>query len=292
MIGILSALGASIAWTISSSLWKQLTNKKHSIQLNTLKNTIATLLFLPIIFQLSWLKEFYSISILFISGSVGIAIGDTLYFSALRRIGTRKTLTMEATAPILASLLGAIFLEETISFRTWIGAIMVAISVVLIAQKNISEFTHISDAKSNINRSGILFAFGSIVCGVIGALISRSVLSQGSLMPLETSAVRILGAFLTLLFISPSINKLVLQDVKKTNFNFTLIILATLLGTNLGILLQQIAFQKLPVGLAVTCLSTSPVMAMFFAKREGDHIVRKDLLACLLSVLGVAVAFA
>ena len=63
---------------------------------------------------------------------------------------------------------------------------------------------------------------------------------------------------------------------------------STLLGTSLGILLQQVALAGLPGGLAVALLSTSPVMALPFAHLESDRPGATGLLAAVAATVGVS----
>ena len=67
-------------------------------------------------------------------------------------------------------------------------------------------------------------------------------------------------------------------------------LLATGLGTVLGILLQQVVLQQLPLGIGITVLSTAPVMALLVARGEGDHPQASGWLASVLAVVGVALA--
>jgi drug/metabolite transporter (DMT)-like permease len=66
------------------------------------------------------------------------------------------------------------------------------------------------------------------------------------------------------------------------------VLLATALGTNLGIALQQVVFQQLPVGPGVTLMSTAPVMALVVARFEGEALQWRGVMAALLAVSGVA----
>ena len=45
-------------------------------------------------------------ALLLLSGVVGIALGDSFYLAALRRLGTRRALTVEALAPLVAAISG------------------------------------------------------------------------------------------------------------------------------------------------------------------------------------------
>ena len=51
-------------------------------------------------------------------------------------------------------------------------------------------------------------------------------------------------------------------------------LLSIFLGTNLGILLQQIVFKTLPLGIGWTLLSTSPLISLFFAMKEEGRITK------------------
>jgi drug/metabolite transporter (DMT)-like permease len=65
------------------------------------------------------------------------------------------------------------------------------------------------------------------------------------------------------------------------------LLLATLLGTSVGIQLQQVALAGLPGGLAVALLSTAPVMAVPLAPLEGDRPGLIGVLAALAALVGV-----
>ena len=47
-------------------------------------------------------------------------------------------------------------------------------------------------------------------------------------------------------------------------------LLSIFLGTNLGILLQQIAFKTLPLGIGWTLISTSPAISLFSQQKNKD----------------------
>lgn len=68
-----------------------------------------------------------------------------------------------------------------------------------------------------------------------------------------------------------------------------LLLLATLLGTSAGIVLQQAALAGLSGGLAVALMSTAPVMALPLAwGLEGDRPGWRGLWAALASLVGVS----
>ena len=112
IIGIIAAIGASFSWTFACFMWRQQARFFTSIQLNLIKNLIAFVVFSPVLFSIDWFSSYREIFILILSGLIGIAIGDSLYIKALNRLGTRKTITIEAFSPIFANILSTFFIGE------------------------------------------------------------------------------------------------------------------------------------------------------------------------------------
>ena len=104
-----------MAWTGASALWRSLSGRMSAIRLNAIKNGLASLLFLPVLLTLPHHTEAHAVVLLLISGLIGIAAGDSFYLGALRRLGTRRTLTVEASGPVLASIAGV--LASTVRVR-------------------------------------------------------------------------------------------------------------------------------------------------------------------------------
>ena len=117
MAGLLAALGAAMAWTTASSLWRSVSSSGSALQLNTIKNGLATLLFLPVLLSLPWRANGQGVTLLLLSGVIGIAVGDSFYLAALRRLGTRRTLTVEAIGPVLGSIGSVLLMQDTLSWK-------------------------------------------------------------------------------------------------------------------------------------------------------------------------------
>lgn len=278
MTGLVAALAAAMAWTGASALWRSLSAAGTALELNGLKNGLATILFLPVLITVPWKDQASAVLLLLLSGVAGIAAGDSFYLGALRRLGTRRTLTVEATNPVLASIGGVLFMGDRVSTTDWLGAGVVALAVTLIAGHSKA------DEDVSRNASGIALALLSVICGLCGAFLAREVLISSTLSPLQTASIRLIGGWLGLL---PILRRNVVGQ-KLSQPVMVRVFLATVLGTNLGIALQQLVFSSMPVGQGVTLMSTAPVMALLVGHLEGDPIQPRGLLAALLAVTGVA----
>tara|TARA_Y100000589_G_scaffold79015_1_gene72730 strand:+ start:2114 stop:2989 length:876 start_codon:yes stop_codon:yes gene_type:complete len=287
LIGIFSALGASLSWTYACFIWRSQTIFNKPLDINLLKNLFAFIFFSPILFTLKDFFQFNYLVLLLLSGIIGIGIGDTFYLKSLKLIGTRKTLSIEALSPILAAFSGQIFIKENLTMQSWIGIITVSISMISIIKKgnNLKDETNHYSANYFAFKNYI-YSFLSILLAVTGALLSRYVFLKTNLNPLQTTEIRLLGSIVFLLIISRFKINFFLKELKtKDKIKF---ILSILLGTNIGIYLQQLVFQNLPLGIGWTFLSTSPIFSLFLAKKEEEKLSIETIIFTIFLFFGVS----
>ena len=285
MIGFFSAISAVLFWTFACSIWRRESKNLLPRQINIYKNVLASILFLPIGLTISWVSDLSSIFILMISGIIGIAIGDNLYINSLKIIGTRKTLSFEALTPIIATSIGKLSVNEIYPQKVWLGSCIVSISLLMVVRQNTSQEEHSREIKV----LGTLCALGSVFCAVFAALLSRIILTSSTLTPLQTTEIRLLSASIFLFLIFKKDFCDLISNKAITKQNHSNLILSTLLGTNFGILSQQIVFKFLPIGIGWTLLSLSPILALFISKGEGEKINKLTIIYTLLSFIGVGI---
>ena len=273
MIGILSAFGAATSWTYACFIWRSQTQKYKSIDINLIKNIIAFLVFIPAFINLNSTTELKNIFILLISGIIGIGLGDTFYLKSLQTIGTRKTLSIETLSPLMAGLSGEIFINENLTTKSWVGIFIVSISLFIILKKDNDFKVENSPFSEKNNFKIFAFPFLSVLCAVIGGLFSRIVFLQSNLSPFLTTEIRLLGAIIFLIILKGFKINFFLKNIEKQQQQRFL--LSIILGTNIGILLQQIVFKTLPIGIGWALLSTSPVISLLFANNEEREITKK-----------------
>ncbi|EAR18141.1 EamA family transporter [Synechococcus sp. W2B2] len=287
-MGVLAGLFAALAWTLASSLWRGLVTSLSALQLNGLKNAIACMALLPVLISLPWTHEVPGLLLLLLSGGIGISLGDSFYLAALRRLGTRRTLTLESLSPLAAASGGLLVMGERLSSQAWLGTVMVTVSVVLVARQQPPDDTSRNDRSTREQIIGLTLALAAVICGVTGAAVSRNVLMTTDLSPIQSASARLLGGLLLLL---PWLRfHTAFPQPRPKIARWPRVLLATGLGTVLGILLQQVVLQQLPLGVGITVLSTAPVMALLVARAEGDHPLAAGWLASALAVVGVALA--
>ena len=286
MIGIIAAFGATLSWTYACSIWRKQTNKYKPIEINFLKNIIAFIIFSPVFLFFNYSTHHKYFIILLLSGVIGIGLGDTFYIKSLKLIGTRKTLSIEALSPLIAAITGTLFIDEHLNINAWIGIIIVTGALIKIMRKK--SFLLDKDSKLVKNNNSLdkyVYSFLSVLCAVIAALLSRYVLIESDLTPIFTTEIRLFGSILFLFSITKMkfryfINNFKLEE--KQQF-----IISVFMGTNIGIFLQQIVFQSLPLGIGWTLLSTTPIISLFFAKKEEGTLTNEVIITTFSLFIGI-----
>ena len=286
--GVGAALAAALCWTLSSALWRQLPTSLSAAQLNLLKNWLALLLLAPVLLLRPWspVAQPHTIALVLLglSGVLGIALGDSLYFSALRRLGTRRTLTLDAGGPAVTAVAGLVWLAEVPTVQQWLGLALITAALVLVALQQPPGL--LAPGRALGQRLGVLLALGALLAGSGGALLARAALRDGALDPVQAAALRLLVAGVVLLPLARRLPGWPPRP-RPAQRRWPLWLLATLLGTSAGMALQQTALQRLPGGMAVALLATAPLMALPLARLEGDHPGWRGLLAALLALGGI-----
>jgi drug/metabolite transporter (DMT)-like permease len=284
----LAALTAAFCWTVATLLWRGLPGALTANQLNLCKTLLAFLLQLPLLALVRWPDgQGGALLLLALSGVVGIAWGDSLFFSALRRLGSRRCLTLTAGGPALSALVGLVTLGEQPRAAQWLGIGLISLSVVLVARQAPPDPGRGPTSTEGVPWAGLALALAAMACGTAGALLARGALRSGEVPALLAASVRLGGGTLALAPVLIAIGREPMLGLSAAR-RWPTVVAATLLGTSAGILLQQMALIGLPGGLAVALLSTSPVMALPFAGLEGDRPGRLGLLAALAATAGVS----
>ena len=286
LIGIFSAFGATLAWTYACSIWRTQTNLYKPIEINFLKNIIAFIIFSPVILILKYSTDYKYFLILIWSGIIGIGLGDTFYLKSLNLIGTRKTLSIEALSPLIAAIAGNLFIDENLNLNAWIGIVIVTGTLVKIIKKK----SYLLDKDSNLilNNNSLdkyIYSFLSVLCAVIAALLSRFVFLESDLTPIFTTEIRLFGSIIFLCLMTKMKLRLFISNFERKEKNH--FILSVLMGTNIGILLQQIVFQSLPLGIGWTLLSTSPIVSLLFTRKEEGKLTNEIIIITFLLFIGI-----
>lgn len=293
--GELAALSAALIWAIASFIYVAMGRQIPPLVLNFAKCTIAILLSLLTLLIMGDFSPGFSLQtgmlplgLLLLSGALGIGLGDTAFFEALNCLGARRSLLLEALAPPLAALFAAIFLDETLGFRAWIGIFLTVGGVTWVVLERVS---HNFQGKLRPWR-GIGFGLLSALAQASGAVLSRAALAETSTSPLWGSLIRLLAGVFILLILMSFQRRIWTEFQPLRDRRFLLILITTsFASTYLGIWLQQIAFKFTATGIAQALIATSPLFGIPIALWMKEKVSLRSFFGAIAALWGVWALF-
>ncbi|MBD1878008.1 DMT family transporter [Coleofasciculus sp. FACHB-T130] len=291
--GELAALSAAFLWAIASLVYSRLGRQIPPLELNLFKGIIAiAFLVLTLLLQGQLLPEINptALTLLLLSGVLGIGLGDTAYFAAINCLGARRTLILETLAPPLTAVLALVFLQEQLTAAAWCGILLTILGVVWVVTERVPNST--AESK-HLTMRGISWGLLAAVAQATGAVLSRTALIQSSISPLWSTLVR-LGAGVLVLLLWKLLGQRQVNGWLKPLQSWRIvgvIAITAFFSTYLGIWLQQISLKFAPAGIAQTLSSTSPLFVLPLAVWMGDVVSFRAILGVLVALGGVAVLF-
>ncbi|MGF1751554.1 MULTISPECIES: DMT family transporter [Vibrio] len=292
-IGESAAIGAAIVWAVATWIYSQFSHHFSSMQLNIIKGSIASLMMLMVLpfteMPAVEIDPSY-LWILGISGVIGIAIGDSAYFSALKRIGANKTLLLESLAPPLSGVLALVFLGSALQLQSWLGVLITTIAVTSVV------FQPNDSAEKGYDLKGIGFGLLASICQASGVVISHFALVQGDLPPLLGALIRLTIGVAAVAMVVGFVEKKPFSAIKKqctrmNRNNWLWLLAAIFVGTFLALWLQQVALKHANPAIAQTLIATSPLFILIIYTIRGEKISRRSVVGTLFAVFGVSLFF-
>ena len=121
-IGASAAILSALCWAVSALLFAQISQSISAISLNLVKGLVAivclSLITFPIILSVITTNQWLFLAL---SGLLGIAIGDTLYFVTLRQLGARLTLLMSTLIPVVTASIAVFLFSENLGVTAALG---------------------------------------------------------------------------------------------------------------------------------------------------------------------------
>ncbi|AFY62305.1 DMT family transporter [Synechococcus sp. PCC 6312] len=315
-LGQVAALSSAALWAAASVGYRYLGQTIPALGLNLAKGLVALGLILLTVF---WLPIFpihespRSVGLLLGSGFLGIGLGDTAYFIALKELGARITLLLGTLSPLMTLLLAFWFLGETIPHLTAVGTIITLVGITVVIGERTAPISIESCPSSPVSRLGLLAVMGSNIAQAGGVALARVAFLETEFDPLYAALLRILAGVIFLVALGGFQGKLGdwLQGFWQLKRSFVkgrepsptisgyelnikaclILVLAALAGTYLGIWLQQISLKFVSAGIAQTLSSTSPLFILLLAPFLKEPVTLRAGLGATLAVGGIALVF-
>ena len=196
--GALCALGAALAWSVTSLLARSVIAHYGSVTINAVRSGIAgTLLVTWVVLRegpaalvtMSWT----TFGLLTVSIVAAIAVGDSVFFESTRAIGLGRAMTIATTYPIGAAVLAAALFGEVITPGVALGTLLTLTGVGVIVSSR-------TEARPERLWFGVWTAALASLAWAVSTVMMKPPLRE--IEPLTAQAIRLPLASV-LLFLTP-----------------------------------------------------------------------------------------
>ena len=286
--GQLAALLAASFWAVATVLYHRAGSHFSPLQMNLVKGVIATpLLFIVSLLLGNSLVISSGFWVLALSGIIGITVGDSCHFAALRRLGPWHAMLLEYLAPPLAAFMAWVFLADNLSTIEITGAVITLSGVLWVVTEKAP------DKQPALSLSGIFFGCGAALCQATGLVMAFSVLQAEQMNAIDAAFVRLAaGSVLLAIIVGLSQRGAYFAIIKQFRAINPLPLLgAIIFGTFLAIWLQQVSIANINPGLTQTLLSTAPLFLIPISFLKKQRITARSVTGALVSLGGIGILF-
>ncbi len=287
LVGALCALGSAAMWAVSAILFQQLGRGMSALAMNIGKGVIALLIMSALLLTQPWVNaDAMTVGVLALSGVLGIALGDTLYFLALTRLGSRTTLVFTTTIPIVTALAAMLIFGESLSAYTWLGLLLTLLGVGWVLWEQAPHNERVAQW-----RHGVWYAALFVAASAGSILLTKSGVAE--LPSMQATFWRQLWALVALFTLAGFTGKLnESTQPLRTPRELGSIAIAAVIGGFLGTWLSVAALKYTEAAVATTLNSTSPLFIVPLAALWlKERITVNSVIGAVIAVAGVAIYF-
>jgi drug/metabolite transporter (DMT)-like permease len=285
-LGALYAVGCALGWAVIGLLVRALSPVFSSITLNAVRSTLGAGLILGWLGMTGGLVGLTAMSgrafaLLAISVVLAVWLGDTVFFESTRDLGLARAMTVSMSYPLIAALLAAVFLDESLTVRVAVGSVLTLGGVGL---------TVMTEKPGSHGRERFWLGVGAATLASLAWAASVIVLkpSLGEVDAIQAQAVR-LPVAAALLWLTPWSwgGAVSLRRQEST----ALVWLAALGGlTAISSIMFVAGVRHAGVAVATVLSSTAPIFAIplgfIFL---GERVTASAVVGTIVTVLGIAV---
>ncbi len=281
-LGAAAALGSAASWALGSVLFKRLGEALQPVVLTAAKGVTGAMMLALVLrsFAFQPLPP-GALVLLLLSGLLGIAVGDTLFFMALNRLGAQAVVLLLTLGQVLTVLLAVAWLGERPDPVAWTGIALVIGGVTIVM------WPRLRGEGGNSELVGVLLGLAAVVCMALSTVIAKQAMDAGS-NSAQATLVRMVagtvGAVLLGTAFGQRLSSLRPLLVPRFAGFFLLSVAVVTFG---GFWLSLVAINNAGVAVANTLGSLEPVLVLpFAATLLQERITRPALAGSLAATTG------
>ena len=284
-IGEACSIASALAWSGGVIIYKRLGETLAPLQLNLLKNLVVLALIVPTLVLLpgfAWPSlPLSTLALTLVSGALGIAVADTLYFRALNTLGAARMGIIGNLYSPFVLVLSFAFLSERLTALQGVGFVLVSAGVLLVSRQRAEKRLTAAEL-----RLGLMYGAGAVALMAVAIVMVKRVLEGQPLLWIV--ALRLLGGVLGLIAIFAWRGEPLLPRSPQ-RVRWRVLFFAAFLGQYVSMVLWLAGYKYTKASIAAILNETSSIFIVLLAwlfLHEGMSMRKLVGVACTLS--GVA----
>lgn len=261
LIAYLFAFSSVFTFSVAAIGFTYLTRKVTPLWMNVFKCLFSFLISLPLIIyynqQVIWTwSESWPF---YLSGLIGLNVGDWMLLSAYKRIGSARTLVLFGFQPLIAGSFSYFVWGEKIYPIQLMAVFFFIICLILFSYEKFKT-------TRTWEYSGLLFALGGVILDSIGVILTRYGFNLNPhLTGLEAQYIRTLAALTSFIFFIPFVKINLIGQFKALSAKDKIIAcLSSFSGTFLSLAFYMQAVKLGKLAAVTSIVLTDPMMSTFF----------------------------
>lgn len=288
-LGEILALASGVAWAVAVILFRVSGRRIEPVALNLGKNVLGLAFIAPTLLvlgeRLAPAVPAASTGLLLLSGVLGIAVSDTLFFHALNRLGASLTAIVDCFYSPFVIALSFVLLGERMTLVQLAGAALVVSAILTVSKEGQLERIDRRDLAL-----GILYGILAMFFVALGIVMVKPVLGEVSI--LWATLVRVAGGTAALALLVPLLrNRRAVLAPLLDRRNWKALVPAAFFGSYLSLILWTggMKYAKASVAAVLNQLNTIfiVVIAAVFLK---ERLTGWKVAAVVLAFLGAYLA--
>ncbi len=283
ILGISAALGSAASWALGAVLFKFIGERMTPAAMTLAKGAMSVVLLGIAVACMEYHPtDSGGMWLLVLSGVIGIALGDTLFFKALRDLTPVSIIVLMVVGQLMTAVLGIFVLSEVPTPLAWIGMAFIMGGVVMV----LCGDTPGEEGQTKMR--GILFGLASVLCMSASSIIAKRPLQ--TVPTIQATFVRMAAGTLGVFLAGGILGQVGgwLTPLKDFSFlaKFLLAVVVVSFG---GFWLSIVAIKFLHVAVASALNATEPVFAIPLSLlMMKDKTSPQAVLGSIAVVAGVA----
>ncbi len=284
MLGEFLSLLCAVLWAFAVIYYKKAGDHFNAYEMNLFKSAFVLVLMIPTVLLTSGFDvpqfSISQISIVLISGFVGIMLADMFYLRALQLIGASLTgITGSLYSPFVVGL-SLLFLGEYLQFWQYVGMILVLMGVVLVGYRK----------KSILNEHppirGFVYATLAVFFTALGIVIIKPISQEQPFFWIIL--IRSFGGFVTMMLYGIILRKsLSIMHVIKAKGGHWLI-LGTFIGQYISMMVWVAGYKYTSASVASILNETASIFILILSwLMLGEKLTKRKIAGVLITITGV-----